>query len=98
MDNLVKRIQTNPDLTPFQKRVLLAALKIPRGKVRSYAWVAKRAGSPGASRACGGALGKNPYAPLVPCHRVISSNGTIGGYSGGLKKKRRLLRKEGIDI
>lgn len=98
MNNLTKRIQNNSGLTPFERRVLLAALKIPRGKVRSYAWVAKKIGSPASSRAVGNALGKNPYAPLVPCHRVVSSNGTIGGYSGGRKKKLTLLRKEGIDI
>jgi methylated-DNA-[protein]-cysteine S-methyltransferase len=90
-----KKIETDPGLTTFQKKVLKAVLDIPKGKVRSYAWVARRAGSPLACRAVGQALKKNPYAPGVPCHRVVSSNGSIGGYSGGLKKKRALLRKEG---
>ena len=90
------RIKNDACLTPFQKRVLLATLKIPRGKTRSYAWVAKEAGSPKASRAVGQALNKNPYAPHVPCHRVISSDGSIGGYAGGVAAKRRLLEGEGI--
>ena len=91
-----KKIDKNPDLTLFQKRVLKTVLNIPRGRVRSYVWVAGKAGSPKACRAVGQALKKNPYAPHVPCHRVIASNGSIGGYSGGVRKKRQLLRKEGI--
>ncbi len=68
---------------------------IPAGRVRTYGWVARKIGHPNAARAVGNALKKNPLAPMVPCHRVISSNG-IGGYSGGLEKKRRLLEKEGV--
>ncbi|MGB2601867.1 MAG: MGMT family protein [Candidatus Omnitrophota bacterium] len=90
-----KKIETDPDLTKFQKKVLKAVLGIPKGTVRSYAWVAEKTRSPRASRAVGQALKKNPYAPGVPCHRVISSDGSIGGYSGGLNKKRALLKKEG---
>ena len=90
-----KKIETDPDLTAFQKKVLKTVLNIPKGEVRSYAWVARRAGSPRSCRAVGQALKKNPYAPGVPCHRVISSDGSIGGYSGGIKKKRALLEKEG---
>ena len=88
------KIKNTSDLTKFQKKVLLAVLGIPRGEVRSYSWVAGKAGSPGASRAVGQVLKINPYAPQVPCHRVISSDGSIGGYSGGLTRKRRLLKKE----
>lgn len=91
-----EKIKSNPNLTPFQKKVLLAVLKIPKGKVRSYAWVAKEAGYPGAFRAAGRSCGMNPYAPHVPCHRVISSSGRLGGYSGRLAKKRELLRAEGV--
>jgi methylated-DNA-[protein]-cysteine S-methyltransferase len=91
-----QKIDKNTSLTRFQKRVLIATMKIPRGAVRSYAWVAKKAGSPGASRAAGRALKKNPYAPHVPCHRVIASDGSIGGYSGGIEKKKKLLKKEGF--
>ncbi len=93
-----EKISKDPGLTLFQKRVLKAVLKIPKGEVRSYAWVAERSGSPKASRAAAQALKRNPYAPHVPCHRVIASSGTIGGYSGGLRKKRELLRREGIEV
>ncbi|MGB3111385.1 MAG: MGMT family protein [Candidatus Omnitrophota bacterium] len=90
------KIDKDPGLTLFQKKVLNTVLDIPEGKVRSYSWVAEKAGSSGACRAVGQALGKNPYAPHVPCHRVILADGTIGGYSEGIKKKRQLLEKEGI--
>ena len=74
--------------------------KIPRGKVKTYAQVAKAIGKPLAVRAVANAIGKNPYAPKIPCHRVIRSNGSLGGYSGkgGVKTKRFLLQKEGITI
>ena len=97
-NSYLKKIKENPDLTAFQKKVLLVTLGIPRGKVRSYLWVAKRVGAPKSSRAVGNVMAKNPYAPQVPCHRVIASDGSIGGYSGGLTKKRRLLKKEGARI
>lgn len=90
-----KRIRANSGLSPFQKKVLLAVLSIPRGEVRTYAWVAARINSPKACRAVGGALSRNPYDPYVPCHRVISSDGSLGGYSGGPGKKKRLLEEEG---
>ena len=93
-----KLIKDDPRLTPFEKRVLLATLKIPRGRTRSYAWVAREAASPKAARAAGQALNKNPYAPHVPCHRVISADGSIGGYAGGVVKKRALLREEGVAL
>jgi len=91
-----KKIDNATGLTSFQKKVLKAVLAIPQGQTRSYAWVAEKAGSPGASRAVGQTLSKNPFAPEVPCHRVIASNGTIGGYSGGVAKKRRILKDEGV--
>jgi len=82
--------------TPFQQAVWRACMKIPKGQTRSYKWIAKQIGKPGATRAVGSALGKNPFAPLVPCHRVIKSDGALGGFSaaGGPAAKRRLLRKE----
>ena len=91
-----KRIKNNPDLTDFQKKVLLAVLEIPKGEVKSYSWVAKKAGSPKAARAVGSVMSINPYAPYVPCHRVIAACGTIGGYSGGIAKKRKILKQEGV--
>ena len=82
--------------TPFQRAVWLACMSIPKGQTRSYKWLAEKIGRPRAVRAVGSALGKNPFAPLVPCHRVIKSDGTPGGFSaaGGLKAKIRLLKKE----
>lgn len=80
--------------TPFQRRVYEAARQIPYGETRSYAWVAERCGSPRGYRAVGQALKNNPLAIVVPCHRVIASDGGIGGFSGGLDWKRRLLTRE----
>jgi len=81
-------------VTDFEKAVYRAVMTIPMGETRSYKWVARQIGSPRSSRAVGNALNKNPYAPYVPCHRVIASDGTLGGYSRGLKKKMAFLRKE----
>jgi methylated-DNA-[protein]-cysteine S-methyltransferase len=86
------------DLTgasPFQRRVLMAAASVPAGQVVSYGEIARRIGQPGASRAVGQALGHNPIPIVIPCHRVIASGGSIGGYGGGLAVKRKLLRLEG---
>ncbi len=69
-------------LTPFQWKVLKAVLEIPLGETRSYQWVARRIGRPGAVRAVGTALSKNPYPLIIPCHRVIHSDGTLGKYGG----------------
>lgn len=82
--------------TPFQQAVWKACMSIPAGQTRSYKWIAEKIGRPGATRAVGSALGRNPFAPGVPCHRVIKSDGTLGGFSapGGLKAKERLLKKE----
>ena len=75
-------------------------MKIPRGKVKTYAQIAKAIGKPKAFRAVANAVSKNPYAPKIPCHRVIRSDGKLGGYSakGGLKAKKSLLKKEGIHL
>jgi methylated-DNA-[protein]-cysteine S-methyltransferase len=81
--------------TPFQCAVWTAAQRIPYGETRSYGWVAARIGRPQAARAVGQALGRNPLAIIVPCHRVVASNGGLGGFGGGLKMKRQLLRLEG---
>jgi len=82
--------------TEFQRRVWLAAKEIPYGEARSYAWVAVRVGNPRAYRAVGQALGKNPLPIVIPCHRVLTSRGSIGGFSAGLENKERLLELEGI--
>jgi O-6-methylguanine DNA methyltransferase len=81
--------------TPFQREVWRALLEIPRGETRSYGWVAERIGRPRASRAVGQAVGANPLSIVVPCHRVIASDGSLGGFGGGLALKERLLRIEG---
>ena len=81
--------------TPFQKRVWEALRTVPAGKTASYAELAVRVGSPAAVRAVGAANGANPVAIVVPCHRIIGSNGTLTGYGGGLERKTWLLRHEG---
>lgn len=83
--------------TTFQLVVWKTCSKIPKGKVSTYAEIAKTIGKPYAARAVGNALNKNPYSS-VPCHRVIKSDGSIGGYAHGTKKKLKILRKEGIKI
>jgi len=83
-------------LTDFEKKVYLAVSKIPRGQARSYKWVAERIGHPMACRAVGNALNKNPYIGVVPCHRVIKSDGSIGGFAKGTRRKIALLKSENI--
>ena len=82
-------------VSPFQRRVLAAARRIPRGRVVSYGELARRIGSPGAARAVGQALGRNPVPIVIPCHRVVAGGGRLGGYVGGAAIKRTLLRLEG---
>jgi methylated-DNA-[protein]-cysteine S-methyltransferase len=84
--------------TEFQRRVLQATLKVPRGQVATYLEIAKTIGKPKASRAVGQALRRNPIPIVIPCHRVIASDGTLGGYSGvmGDKRKIKLLKLEGV--
>jgi methylated-DNA-[protein]-cysteine S-methyltransferase len=84
--------------TPFQRQVLEACARIPFGQVSSYSDIARRIGNPEACRAVGGALGKNPVAIVIPCHRVVAANGTIGGYTGGVDIKRKLMDIEGISL
>lgn len=86
------------DGTPFQRRVWKELLRIPFGKTVSYRDIARRIGKPAAVRAVGGANGRNPVCIIVPCHRVVAADGGIGGYSGGLEMKRRLLALEGVRI
>jgi O-6-methylguanine DNA methyltransferase len=84
--------------TPFQKKVWQMLQTIPYGRVRSYGWVARKIGKPGAARAVGAACGANPVPLLVPCHRVVAGDGSLGGFSGGLSNKKRLLKLEGVMI
>ena len=86
--------------TKFQIKVWKYLLTIPKGQTRTYLEVAKALKMPNAVRAVANAVGKNPYPPKIPCHRVIRTDGSLGGYSGkgGIKTKLRLLRSEKIDI
>ena len=81
-------------LTSFQRKVLEVVKTIPYGETKSYKWVAERMGKPRAARAVGQALKRNPYPKVIPCHRVIRSDGKLGGYSKGIQKKKRLLKEE----
>ncbi len=80
--------------TTFQIAVWNATRRIPYGEVRSYGWVARQVGSPHAGRAVGQALARNPFPIVVPCHRVLASDGSLGGFNGGLDLKMRLLKLE----
>lgn len=81
-------------MTPFAKKVYRTVLSIPLGEVRSYKWVASKAGNPKAFRVVGQILKHNPYPLFIPCHRVICANGDLGGYIFGRKKKRAILDLE----
>lgn len=81
-------------MTPFTKKVYRIVARIPIGEVRTYKWVAQKAGNPGASRAVGQVLKRNPWPLIIPCHRVIASGGKLGGYSRGVKCKKALLNLE----
>ena len=96
-----KRLDLETDLSglrPFQRRVLEALRRVPFGRLVSYGELAARAGKPGAARAVGQAMGANPLPILYPCHRVVASDGTLGGFGGGLDVKRALLELEGVDV
>ena len=82
------------DSPPFFRRAWQTCRTIPRGDTRSYAWLAAQAGSPRAVRAAGQAMARNPVSIIIPCHRVIASDGALCGYGGGLELKRRLLELE----
>ena len=86
--------------TDFQIMVWKEIKKIPKGKVRTYKEIAVAISRPKASRAVANACGKNPYPIRIPCHRVVGSNGYLGGYSGkgGIQQKKNLLRKEGVTL
>ena len=85
-------------MTTFQEKVYRAVKKIPRGKIITYKKLAKLAGYPKAFRAVGNVLNKNPDTKHIPCHRVVKSDGRIGGYRRGTEKKLSLLKKEGVVI
>mgnify|MGYP001349268211 CR=1 FL=1 len=90
----------NIKATKFQLKVWKYLKTIPKGQVKSYLEVAKAIKKPKAVRAVANAVGKNPFAPKIPCHRVIRSDGSLGGYSGlgGIKTKKKLLKSEGFSF
>ena len=81
--------------TEFQRRVWKLTREIPRGQTRTYGQLARMAGSPGAARAVGQAMAHNPWPIIVPCHRVVGSDGSLTGFGGGVEMKRRMLQMEG---
>ncbi len=100
---MMKKLDALPgwnNLTHFQQKVLSVVYRIPKGEVRTYAQVAKSSGRTGAARAVGSVMKMNPYAPFIPCHRVVRSDGTLGYYSGkgGMGGKKKLLQKEGVRL
>lgn len=86
------------EVSDFDRRVLAVTARVPAGRVLTYTEVARRAGSPRAMRAAGNALHRNPVAIIVPCHRVVRSDGSLGGYGGGLPVKEWLLEHEGVSL
>jgi methylated-DNA-[protein]-cysteine S-methyltransferase len=99
-----EKIKFNIDLleldlcSDFQKKVLLAEYCIPRGSVSTYSRIANHIGRPKDARAVGNALASNPFPLVIPCHRAVRSDGSLGGYQGGLAMKKQLLKMEGIKI
>ena len=87
-------VRLAPRGTPFQRKVWRAIAGVGFGKTIAYAELARRAGRPGSARAAGAATGRNPLGIIVPCHRIVGSNGSLTGYAGGLAKKRALLELE----
>ena len=96
MEPQIKRGQLLPSMT-FSQKVWTLTARVPKGKVTTYADIA-RALNTKAYRAVGNALNKNPYAPAVPCHRVVGSSGALTGFAAGLAKKKALLQQEGVEI
>lgn len=94
LDLIKQQVATKRGLTGFTKRVYQVVLKIPLGQVRTYKWVARKAGRPGAARLIGKILKHNPFPLVIPCHRVVNSDGRLGGYRWGKKTKRKLLKLE----
>lgn len=85
-----------PQGSEFQQRVWREIARVPYGKTISYGELAARAGAPGQARAAGAATGRNPVSLVIPCHRIVGSDGSLTGYAGGLERKRELLELEGV--
>lgn len=96
IEELIKRGQIHDDMN-FNQKVWALTVRIPRGRVTTYAAIARKLGSRG-YRAVGNALNRNPYAPAVPCHRVVGTNGALTGFAHGLDQKRLMLQAEGVPM
>ena len=96
IEEIKDMVRSATGITEFQRRVYLALLDVPKGSLITYGELALKVGCK-SPRAVGNALHKNPFAPLVPCHRVVRANGKIGGYAFGEQEKLRLLREEARD-
>lgn len=96
LEDLIKRGRIHDDMT-FNQKVWALTSRIPRGRVTTYAAIARKLGSKG-YRAVGNALNHNPYAPAVPCHRVVGSTGGLTGFAHGIDRKRALLKSEGVPL
>ena len=94
-EDVIRRLA---DKTDFERDVLIATFGIPKGKVSTYRRMAEKIGRPHAYRAVGNALHKNPLVPVVPCHRVVRSDGRIAGAGQSVEARRRLLEREGIPL
>jgi methylated-DNA-[protein]-cysteine S-methyltransferase len=93
-----EKLLANMEVTPFERSVLIEVINIPRGETASYGEVAARAGFPRAARAVGNVMRSNPFPVIIPCHRVIKGDGSLGGYGGYEHLKARLLRSEGVEV
>ena len=98
MSKVLKHHPALARLSAFEQAVLAVVRRVPRGRVTTYQELARAVGTPQAARAVGNALHKNPCAPAVPCHRVVKSDGALGGYGGGSPKKIALLSHEGVQV
>ncbi|NBC10979.1 MAG: methylated-DNA--[protein]-cysteine S-methyltransferase [Planctomycetes bacterium] len=96
-EQLIRRGQIRDGMT-FMQRTWALCARIPRGSIATYGDLARALGAPGAARAVGLAMARNPDAPAVPCHRVVGADGSLHGFQGGLAKKAALLRAEGVPI
>ena len=96
IEKSIRSGRITPEMT-FNQKVWALTARIPRGRVTTYAELARALGTR-AYRAVGNAMNKNPYAPGVPCHRVVGSDGSLTGFAGGLDKKRRMLAEEGVAL
>jgi len=98
VDKKLRKHLSSTKLSSFKKKVLSAVCEIPPGEVKSYKWVAKKINCPNSSRGVGRALSRNPFPFIIPCHRVVRSDHSLGGFMFGAKVKKELLVNEGLTV